>query len=258
LRFTKMVAFGLCALGLAMGVPGMVRADFNLVSNGSFETSGSVGTAATGEIGYNTSLANWTSQPNGNAYGYNFIFNASTATTTGSPGQYGSVALWAPASGSIASPDGGNFIGADGYIDQGAITQNITGLIAGTTYAVSFYWAGAQQSTYTGAAYDSWTVSLGSQSQSTAVVTNASQGFTGWMKTTIDFNATSSSETLSFLAVGTAVNTNTNPSGVPPFLLLDGVSMNAVPEPSSLILMGVGLLALGGYGVRRRYRSTVA
>jgi hypothetical protein len=243
---------------LMMGIPGMVRADINLVSNGSFETNSALGTAATGELGWNTSLAGWTSQKSGSAYGYNFIFNASTATAAGSPGQYGSVALWAPASGSIASPDGGNFIGADGYIDQGAITQNITGLIAGNTYAVSFYWAGAQQSTFSGAAYDSWTVSLGSQSQSTAVVTNASQGFTGWMQTTIDFTATSSSEVLSFLAVGTAVIPNSNPSGVPPFLLLDGVSMYSVPEPSSVILMGVGMLAFGGYGFRRRYRSSVA
>ena len=57
------------------------------------------------------------------------------------------------------------------------------------------------------------------------------------------FTATASSELLTFLAVGT-------PSGVPPFSLLDGVSMtSAAPEPAYMGLIGIGLVLLGA--VRR-------
>lgn len=49
---------------------------------------------------------------------------------------------------------------------------------------------------------------------------------------------------LSFLAVGT-------PAGVPPFSLLDGVSMVAVPEPQTWGMLGLGL-GLVGFAARRR------
>ena len=65
--------------------------------------------------------------------------------------------------------------------------------------------------------------------------------FTGWHGTqTLYFTADChGSEVLSFLAIGT-------PNGVPPFALLDGVTLTtAVPEPSTLSLMVVGLLGLG-------------
>jgi hypothetical protein len=39
----------------------------------------------------------------------------------------------------------------------------------------------------------------------------------------------------------------------PPFLLLDGVSLTAVPEPASIALVGVGVLAL--LALRRRRRK---
>jgi hypothetical protein len=64
------------------------------------------------------------------------------------------------------------------------------------------------------------------------------------------FTANASSEVLSVLAVGRPIA----PS-VPPFSLLDGVSINAVPKPSSALLMGAGVLGLGVVSLRRRAKS---
>src|SRR5262249_26328843 len=119
-------------------------------------------------------------------------------------------------------------------------------------YQLSFWWAGAQETTRTGPTTETWQVSLGDETQSTPVVTNASQGFTGWMHQTMTFTATSAGEVLSFLAVGT-------PTNGPPVSLLDGVSLQAVVrDPSSVSLMVVAGLVSGIVGLRRRAGSTAA
>mgnify|MGYP001017060695 CR=1 FL=1 len=122
----------------------------------------------------------------------------------------------------------------------------------GQPYQLDFWWAGAQLSLTTGATTDQLQVSLGNQTQSTAVVANPSQGFTGWMFQTLYFTAQNNSEVLSFLAVG-------GPSGLPPFVLLDGVNLNAVPEPSTLLTasLAVGLFGIGA-ARRLRRRNTAA
>jgi hypothetical protein len=78
--------------------------------------------------------------------------------------------------------------------------------------------------------------------QDTATITVPSGGFSGWIDVTMDFTATAVDETLSFLPGG---------SGNPPFVLLDSVSLTAVPEPSTWAMM---LLGFGGLGVVARLR----
>ncbi len=226
LKFAATLGAALVFVGLA------AKAD--LITNGSFESA----TNGYGQLGYNTNITGWTTN------GYNFLFPGSGGTVSGSAG---SLSLWGggvnggPVLG--PSPDGGNYIGADGAFEVGAISQTITGLTAGTDYTVGFYWAGAQQSGYTGITTEQWLVSLGNQQLATNVVTDASHGFTGWQQTSFTFEATGSSETLSFLAQGT-------PTGEPPFSLLDGVTMVQAPEPASMSLLGAGLAGLAF--VRRR------
>ncbi len=58
----------------------------------------------------------------------------------------------------------------------------------------------------------------------------------------MNFKAGGTGHVLSFFAVGDLA--------IPPFLLFDGVTMNAVPDRSSMLVFGVGLLALGAYWVR--------
>jgi hypothetical protein len=202
------------------------------------------------------SVTGWTNTYyTGTSPGYNFVYNATNAVDgTVKNGGGGAVALHTGSGvsgGAIlgASPDGGNFIGADGVYQSSAITQTINNLTAGDTYQVGFWYAGAQQSGYDGATTEGWQVSLGSSTGTTTILNNQSHGFTGWYYAMFNFAATSSSEVLSFLALGT-------PSGEPPFALLDGVTMNdaSVPEPSTILLLGLGLIGLGAVKLRRRAR----
>jgi PEP-CTERM motif-containing protein/uncharacterized protein DUF642 len=214
---------------------------YNLVTNGGFEST----TNGSGQMGLFTDATGWVTN------GYNFIFTPGSADTTGVQSSYGNLQLWGPHNGGDpsntlgASPSGGNYIGADGAFQVGAITQTINGLVAGQKYSVGFDWAGAQQYTFNGNTTEQWIVSLGSQSFSTTVAQDVSHGFTGWTHTTFTFTADSNSETLSFLAAGT-------PDGEPPFSLLDSVTMTAVPEPASMAIMGSGLAALGFIRRRRK------
>jgi hypothetical protein len=230
-------------------------AQTNLVKNGNFAITGGTTSFQFGLTGGSysptESLADWTST------GYNFVF---LPTSTVANGSSGTLALWSPVSSpsssngfTNASPTGGNFIGADSDYETEAITQTITGLTVGKTYAVSFAWAGAQQegTNYTSPTTDQWSVTLGgSGTQSTQVVDVTGKGFSGWMTETFDYVATNSTEVLSFLASG-------SPAGQPPFALLANVSMTQVPEPATWALMLTGLVGLAGFARARRAPGTV-
>jgi hypothetical protein len=248
----------LCASGSAQA---------DLIINGGFESTANIppittgplagapsvpGVGGIGQIDYNTTVTGWSnpdiSFPN---TGYDFIWNPATASTTGSNGYHGGIALWGPGNGFnnglTASPAGGQFLGADGDSQfNGRIVQTVNGLIPGRTYQLGFWWAGAQQAGAGGIPNEWWIVSLGSETHETPHVSLGSPGgFTGWMFQTLSFTATAPTENLTFLA------SEGGPFGGPPFLLLDGVTLG-VPEPSSILLVSAGLF---GLGVVRRLRQ---
>ncbi len=201
-----------------------------------------------------TGLTGWTTSTNTNDL--TFVFTATAGDTTGAQGRYYTPAnpfqLWGLNNGGTGavgpSPLGGNYLASDG--DSGfnvPISQTVTGLTIGQSYELNFYWAAAQQFTFDGPTTERWQVSLGAETQTTSTYSLPNHGFSGWMETTMTFTATSTSSVLSFLAVGT-------PNGLPPFCLLDGVSLMAVPEPTVSLLVITALV--GGAMVRRRWKNS--
>jgi hypothetical protein len=144
------------------------------------------------------------------------------------------------------SPDGGNFVEGDGDPNySGAIYQTITGLTVGDKYQVSFYQAAGQQAGFTGPTTEQWAVSLGGTTQLSSLFSLAQGGVGPWEKQTMTFTADGTSDVLTFLAEGT-------PGGAPPISFLDGVTLNAVPEPGAWALMMLGVTGLGATMRRRR------
>jgi hypothetical protein len=150
----------LTALALG-GFGGPARAQTNLVQNGDFSkiVVSPAGPPSSFQFGSGYSsaetLSNWSTA------GYNFVFLPNTADVGGAMGNAGTVKLWGPndntgiANGLVtSSPTGTNFVAADGAYQVSAITQQVSGLIVGQQVAVSFAWAGAQQSGFTGPTTD--------------------------------------------------------------------------------------------------------
>lgn len=254
-----------CALlrrALAIGLPALVflsigpSAEADMILNGSFEsttlmTSGPFVTSGTGTA-VDSSVADWT---------VDCAATANHACSTGDPyltlvfpGEgtiddgYNGNALYGPMS--ATSPDGGNFVAADGDPSYSApFSQTINGLTPGQSYLLTFYQAAGQQVGLSGATTEYFQVTLGTETINSTVMDNPSEGFTAWNQQDLIFVAASPSEVLTFLSVGT-------PSGAPPIGLLDGVSLaQTAPEPSGIALLGSGVLGIIALRRRRRKRT---
>lgn len=242
--------YTLLALAAAISLSAAgAQAATNLVKNGDFELTSNGTSKQLNEGNYDradrTYLTDWSSK------GYNFVLNGNNIDDTNAAT---ALALWGPNSysgrgpknGLGVSPTGGNVLAADWDYFPGPVTQQVSGLIPGQAYTLSFSYGAGQQVGFRGDnLVNYWDVSLGNSKQQTASLANVSQGFTGWHQASMTFTATNSSELLSFMAKG-------SPTGAPPFMLLDGVSLvSAVPEPSTWAML-IGGLGLIGFAARRR------
>jgi len=226
---------------------------------GSWDTSGynfvftaatiSAGTQANGAPAqpYEAPGENGSNAPNN--YGGTFMWGAGTGTTVASGNNGGKETITAP-------PLGGNIIAADSIYQVGAITQTVTGLTAGATYVLKFYYAAAQQegTGYTKATTQFWTVSLGTGNVAgnfkTTLINLAPESFSGWNQATMYFTANNTSEVLSFLAGG-------GPACEPPFSLLADVDLEVVPDVSNwMIFAGFGTVCILFELIRRRRRQS--
>ncbi len=237
----------MAAAVLALGMPGAVYAG-NLVTNGDFtQYTGGIGQLKPG-TGATTELTGWTVDPSVGTGGNpgNWLFDGNNIAA-GSAMQGGPVFLWGPPS---PPPVAGNILAMDGdSLFRGSIWQEITGLVTGQTYDLTFYRSSGQLTSFSGPTETQFQVSFGGATQSTSLIQNASESWSGsWIKESMTFTATGTSQILTFLAIGT-------PDNVPPIALLSGIELQAVPEPSTLVGLGIGLV---GMGLVRRFRKRSA
>lgn len=220
----------------------------NLVQNGSFELSSYRSNTQFGPVFGGQGVTDWTGA-GGTAL--EFYFFGGTQTTVSAANRFHDTKSYFYPTFSSLSPDGGNFVALDGdSVARGQISQSISGLTVGKQYRLSFDWGAAQFQSRKGPTTEQIQVGFGTDTASTAVVSNPSKGFTGWFTDKFIFTAKSGTEVLSFLSIGT-------PHGLPPEAVLDGVSLTTVPEASTWALMLAGF-SLVGIATRRRARSVAA
>lgn len=224
-----------------------IAAPLNLVTNGNFDqssytTNNQFGTGFGGQ-----GVTGWTG-----GGGYQLYFFAGTASTNSANSQYDSGYNTGAEKFYTLPPSqtggNGNFVALDGdpaVGGGGTISQTLTGLTVGANYLLTFSWATGQLQSRSGATTDNIMATLGNQSFTTQTVADASQSSTPWLTQTFLYTASATTETLSFLAQGT-------PSGLPPMVALDGVSVVAAPEPASIALFGTALGVLGFFYRRHR------
>jgi hypothetical protein len=250
-----------CILTLANGVAPAHAV--NLVLNGDFESNGGQGfidwTGTPHPQVRVTTLPHWVNNhdiPNG-SWGFNVVSSLGWLQSQNYyyPNFWGATPGYQNGNGFTTSPNGGWFIAADGFDYRSPLEQVITGLNVGSTYTLYFEYAHAQEAAVDGNSFQHWQVTFGNEILTTPEVLLPQHQFRGWYTASKQFTATSTSQVLSFLAYGT--------NGVPPYLLLDGVSLTADPTPPGpspvpgpVPFLGIAGSLLWSRKLRRRIQSS--
>jgi hypothetical protein len=242
---SKILSSVALAASMALAIGSAAHADTNLLTNGSFNSGPSqnaqFGTGFGGET-----VPGW----HGGG-GYQIYFVGGTQNTTSAVSEYNSNLEYFHPSFDTLSNDGGNFVALDGDTTvPGLISQDVSGLEIGRTYNLTFEWAAGQLANRLGDITEQLKVSFGDQEQYTSILSVPSTEFSGWNTVTMYFTPTATTQTLSFLSLGT-------PNGLPPMAALDGISLTGVPEPATWAMMLIGFGGLGAM-VRRRNRTATA
>jgi hypothetical protein len=263
-------AAALCSASIFLIAP-PARASTNFVQNGNFETvSGNLNLSFSLEApnANENDLTDWTlgntSALTGNQILNCVVMGGATTNMCGTVEFGGNFSLWVNP-GESPSPDGGNYYMADG--DSSAtdsnggyavpLYQTINGLSVGGAYTLSFEQAAGQQTAHDGSTTEQWEVEFcttlpavactGKNNQTSTLMNDVTHQDIAWNSQTMTFTTTAASEVLEFIALGT-------PNGEPPFVLLDGVNLQAAPEPAAFALIGFGLLAIPLVARLRRKR----
>ena len=262
---SRKVVSGIVAMALVLSSTVGIQA--NLIQNGDFSqfTSSAPGGGPTQinntSVGGYASLTDWTVGIN---LGSPFtVLNAySFITQTTGPNAYtfyyptlqpqpGTIGLW---SNPGATPSGQQYaVTLDGYENAATLSQTLTGLTPNASYQVTFDWAAVQYTTATGNFKEQFQVSFGGSSQTTELESITSKGHSNWLSESFTFKADATTDTLTFLSLG-------SPSGVPPVGMLSNVSVVAapVPEPSTMLMLGLGAVCIVGIRLRRNRLSRAA
>ncbi len=233
----------------------------NLVVNGGFNQNNvTAASAYLGNVSNDITVTGWTfganHGPAGNFdKGYNFLVSDGTALFTSTAAQgndpWGGngLSLYGTSGQTISSADSsGWYIAADAWFDAGSIDQTLTGLTVGQQYTVKFSQASGQQTGFHGDEIEFWKVGFGGSTQNSNNMNITSDAaVTSWDPQSLTFTADATSQVLSFLASGT--------HDVPPFALLSGVSVEAVPAPEPEDYIGT-LIGMGFIGTLIKSRLT--
>ncbi len=249
----------------------------NLIVNGEFSTNtlpalgieartglAYVGAEIDSHFLYDGAITGWSSPsvaPD-HTNGYNlYFFDGATATSGNAVSRYPGEDQH-PNSNFTARAGGGAFVVLDADPTfTSPLQQTVGGLTVGQSYLLSFWWAAGELSNRTGYQTSQLTGTFGGDAFATSTFFNSHPigsptqnlpgDFSGWHQVSFNFTAHTTSQVLSFLAVG-------SPAGnLPPVAFLDGVSLTRVPEPGVWALMLMGFAGLG-VALRRRRRVAAA